>query len=72
MTFAVCTHDICVTRAAFFAHWYSFAPPRSGTSQYRKKFVPLSVPLCHDLGDPVFDGMGLAVFKSRSNAFLLT
>ena len=33
-------------------------------------FVPLSVSLWNDLSDPVFDGVGLAGFKSRANAFL--
>ena len=41
------------------------------TSQYRRSFVPLSVSLWNDLSDPVFDGVGLAGFKSRANAFLL-
>ena len=39
--------------------------------QYRRTFVPLSVSLWNDLADPVFDGVGLAGFKSRANAFLL-
>ena len=33
--------------------------------------MPLSVSLWNDLSDPVFDGVGLAGFKSRANAFLL-
>ena len=36
-----------------------------------RTFVPLSVSLWNDLADPVFDGLGLASFKSRANAFLL-
>ena len=32
---------------------------------------PLSVSLWTDLSDLVFDGVGLAGFKSRVNAFLL-
>ena len=59
------------TRGALVAHRHSFAPPRCRTSQYRKSFVPLSVSLWNDLSDPVFDGVGLAGFKSRANAFLL-
>ena len=31
----------------------------------------LSVCLWNDLASPVFDGVGLAGFKSRANAFLL-
>ena len=61
-----------VTRGALIAHRYTFAPPRCRTSQYRMTFIPLSVSLSNDLVDPVFDGVGLAGFKSRSNAFLLT
>ena len=38
---------------------------------HRRTFIPLSVSLWNDLVDPVFDGVGLAGFKSRSNAFLL-
>ena len=62
-----------VTRGALVAHIYrhSFAPPRCRTSQYRISFVPLSVSLWNDLIDPVFDGVGLAGFKSRANPFLL-
>ena len=60
-----------VTRGALIAHRYTFAPPRCRTSQYRMTFLLLSVSLWNDLVDPVFDGVGLAGFKSRSNAFLL-
>ena len=60
-----------VTRGALVAHRHSFAPPRCRTSQYRRTFVPLSVSLWNDLRDPVFDGVGLAGFKNRANAFLL-
>ena len=60
-----------VTRGAVIAHRYTYAPPRCRTSQYRQTFVPFSVSLWNDLSDPVFDGVGLAGFKSRANAFLL-
>ena len=60
-----------VTRGALIAHRCTFAPPRCRTSQYRRTFIPLSVSLWNDLVDPVFNGVGLAGFKSRSNAFLL-
>ena len=33
-------------------------------------FIPLSLSLWNDLADPVFDGVGLAGFRSRANAFL--
>ena len=62
-----------VSRGALGAHRYTYEPPRSRTSQYlRRTSVPLSVSLWNDLADPVFYGVGLAGFKSRSNAFLLT
>ena len=60
-----------VIRGALAAHRYTYAPPRCRTSQHRWTFVPLSVSLWNDLADPVFDGVGLAGFKSRANAFLL-
>ena len=60
-----------VTRGDLVAHRHSFTPPRCRTSQCRRSFVPLSVSLWNNLSDPVFDGVGLAGFKSRANAFLL-
>ena len=60
-----------VTRGALIAHRYTYAPPRCRTSQYRITFISLSVYLWNDLVDLVFDGVGLAGFKSRSNAVLL-
>ena len=62
---------VLVTRSALIVHWYTYAPPRCRTSQYRRTFILLSVSLWNDLVDPVFDGVVLAGFKSRSNAFLL-
>ena len=49
----------------------SFASPRCRTSQYSRTFVLLSVSLWNCLSDPLFDGVGLAGFKSRADAFLL-
>ena len=60
-----------VIRGTVIAHRYTYAPPRCRTSQYRRTFIPWSVSLWNDLGDPVFDGVGLAGLKSRVNAFLL-
>ena len=60
-----------VTRGALVAHRHSFGSPRCRTSQYRRSFVPLSVSLWNDLSDPVFDGVELAGFKGRANAFLM-
>ena len=59
-----------VTRGAMVAHRYTYAPHRCRTSQYRRTFTPLSMSLWNDSADPVFDGVGLAGFKSRS-MFLL-
>ena len=56
-----------VTSGALITHRYTFAPLRCRTTQYRRTFIPLSVSLWNDLVDPVFDGVGLAGFKSRSN-----
>ena len=58
-----------VTRGALVAHQYTYAPPRCRTSQYSRTFIPLSVSFWNDLANPVFDGVGLAGFKSRANAF---
>ena len=60
-----------VTRSALVAHWYTYAPPRCRTLQYSRTFIPFSVSLWNDLANPVFDGVGLAGFKSRANASLL-
>ena len=62
---------IRVTRGALVAHRYTYAPPRCGTLQYSTTFIPFSVSLWNDLATPVFDGVGLAGFKSRANASLL-
>ena len=60
-----------VTLGALVAHRHTYAPPRCRTSQYCRTFIPLSVSLWNVLDDPVFDGVGLAGFKSRANGFLL-
>ena len=60
-----------VTRGALVAHRYTYEPPRCRTLQYRRTLVLLTVSLWNDLADPVFDGVGLASFKSRVNAVLL-
>ena len=60
-----------VTRGALVAHRYTYAPHRCRTLQYSRTFIPFSVSLWNDLANPVFDGVGLAGFKSRANASLL-
>ena len=57
--------------AALIAHRYTYAPPRCRTSQYGMALISLSVSLCNDIIDPVFDGVGVEGLKSRANAFLL-
>ena len=60
-----------VTRSALVTHRYTYAPPCCRTLQYSRTFIPFSVSLWNDLANPVFDGVGLADFKSRANASLL-
>ena len=63
-----------VTRGAMVAHIHSAALPRCRTCQCRqcrRTFVPLSVSHWNVLSYSVFDGVGLADFKSRTTAFLL-
>ena len=62
---------VWVTRSTLIDHQYTCAPSHCRTSQYHKTFIPLSVSLWNNLVDPVFYGMGLAGFKSRSDGFLL-
>ena len=59
-----------VTRGALVAHRFTYALPRCRTSQDRRTFILLSVSLWYNLASSVFDGVGLAGFKSRANAFL--
>ena len=61
-----------VTRGALDAYRYTYAPPSCRTLQYSRTFIPFSVSLWNDLANPVFDGVGLEVFKNRANASLLT
>ena len=63
---------VVLTRGAPVAQRYIYASPRCRTSQYSRTFILLSVSLWNDLANPVFDGVGLAGFKSRVNVFLLT
>ena len=56
-----------VTRGALVAHRYTYPPPRCRTLQYSRTFIPFSLSLSNDLANSVFDGAGLAGFKSRAN-----
>ena len=60
-----------VTRGALVAHRYTYAPPRCRTLHYSRTFISILVSLWSDLANPVFNGVGLAGFKSRANASLL-
>ena len=60
-----------VTRGALVTHQYTYAPTRCRDSQCSKTFIPSSVSMWNDLANPVFDGVGLAGFKSRVNTLLL-
>ena len=60
-----------VTLGVLVAHRYTHAQPRCRTLQYSRTFIPFSVSLWNDLARSVFDGVGLAGFKSRANASLL-
>ena len=62
---------VLLTRGAVISHRYTYAPARCRTSQYSRTFILLLVSLWNDLSDPVFDGVGLAGFKSKATAFLL-
>ena len=55
-----------VTRGAPVTHRYTYALPRCST------FIPFSVSLWNYLANPVFDGVGLAGFKSQAIASLLS
>ena len=58
-----------VTWGALVAHHYTYASPSCKTLQYCRTFIPLSVSLRNDLADSMFDGVGLAGFKSRAILF---
>ena len=60
-----------VTRRALVAHRYTYAQPSCRTLQYNRTFISFSVSLWNDLASSVFNGVGLAGFKSRANASLL-
>ena len=65
-----------VTRSALVEQQDFCSLLNSGTfvpfrTQYSRTFVPFSMSLWNDLADPIFDGMGLAGFKSKANASLL-
>ena len=62
---------VLVTRGALVTHRYTYEPPRCRTLLYSRTFIPLSVSLWNDLANSLFDGVGLACFKSSANAFLL-
>ena len=54
-----------VSSGALVAHRYSYTSPRCRTLHYSRTFIAFSMSLWNDLANPVFDGVGLAGFKSR-------
>ena len=60
-----------VTCSGPVAHQHTYAPPRCRILQYSRTFIQFSVSLWNDLANPIFDGVGLAGFKSKANASLL-
>ena len=69
-TWAVCVsacglhQGALVTRGALVSHQYTYAPLRYRTFQYLRTFIPLSVFLWNDLGETVFEGVGLRVSRA--------
>ena len=61
---------VLVTCGALVTHRYTYELPRNRTSQYCRTFLAVSVSPSNGLVDPVFDGVGLACFKSRTTAYL--
>ena len=59
-------------RGALVAHRCTYALPRCRTLQYSITFIPFSESLWNDLANPVLDGVGLAGFNSRANAYLFS
>ena len=65
--------SVRVTRGHLIAHWYTYmrrlaVEPRSTAGLLFPSQCPS---IWNDLANPVFDGVGLAGFKGRANAFLL-
>ena len=59
-----------VTRCTLDAYWYSYAPPHCITLSVPQHFytsIRHSVSLWNDLVGSMFDGVGLAGFKSGAN-----
>ena len=53
--------------------WLHIGTPMSlHAAEPRRTFSPLSVSLWSDLGDHIFDSVGLAGFKSRANDFFIS
>ena len=59
-----------VTRGAQVAHLHTYVLPRCRIRSIAGLLFPILVSLWNDLANPVFEGVGLAGFKSWVNAFL--
>ena len=60
-----------VTTGPVMAYWYTYAPPRCKTSQYRRTFISLSVYVLNDIGDQVFDGVGPPRFQKQGQCIFI-
>ena len=74
MALNLCCMCQCMLQAVFWSLIgiylrFLYAEPRM---QHRRTFIPLSVSLWNDLGDPVFDGLGRAASKSKANDSVMT
>ena len=63
----MCQYGFCVV---LWSHSGILIHLLGRTSQYCRISIPLSVLLWKDLSAPVFDGVGLVGFKSKTNYFL--
>ena len=61
----------CVLRAVLWSYIGILMRLLAAEPRRPQDFIPLSVSLWNDIGDPVFDGVAQADFKSRANSFLL-
>ena len=60
------------TRRSLVANWNTYAAPRCITSNFHKTFIPLSVSLWNDLGDPVFWRCGTGRFPEQGQCFFIS
>ena len=61
----------CGLHAVLWSHIGTLTPASLQNIAVQQDFYSLSVSLWNDLASPIFDGVGLAGFKSRDNVFSL-